>query len=128
VFRYLHVVAAVLFSSLLIAAEPPPHASPPALPPPPPSPPATSTIYSIQDPNALTLLEENPAVTRRMVDRVMRAATGQSDTASAWRTLVTPEDRVGIKVSTIGGHYLGSHRGIVEAILAGLESAGIPRS
>ena len=63
-----------------------------------------------------------------MVDRAVRAATGQSDTAAAWRTLVTPEDRIGIKVSAAGGHYLCSHRGVVEAILAGLESAGIPRS
>jgi hypothetical protein len=127
VFRYLPVVAAVLFCLPLIAAEPSTTPTPPQAPVP-PSPPATSIIYSIQDPNALTLLEENPAVTRRMVDRVIRAATGQSDTASAWRTLVTPADRVGIKVSAVGGHYFGSHRGIVEAILAGLESAGIPRS
>lgn len=72
--------------------------------------------------------EENPAVTRRMVDRLVRAVTGQPDTAAAWKSLVAPSDRVGIKVAAAGGRYFGSHRGIVEAILAGLEQAGVPRS
>ena len=72
--------------------------------------------------------EENQPVTRRMVDRLVRAATGQPDTASAWKSLVTPKDRVGIKVAASGGRYFGSHRGIVEAIVAGLEQAGVPRS
>ena len=120
-FRFLHLAAAALISLPLTAAQP-------TGAPPPPAPPATSTIYVSQDPNALTLLEENPTVTRRMVDRVVRAATGQTDTASAWRTLVAPTDHVGIKISAVGGHYFASHHGIVEAILAGLEEAGIPRS
>ena len=81
-----------------------------------------------QDPAALTLLEENPAVTRRMVDRVVRAATAQNDTASAWRSLVAPTDRVGIKVASAGGHYFASHHGIVDAVLAGLEQAGVPHN
>jgi hypothetical protein len=63
-----------------------------------------------------------------MVDRVVRGVTGQMDSVKAWRSLVSPTDRVGIKVSAAGGHYFGSHRGIVEAILDGLEQAGIPRN
>jgi len=59
------------------------------------------------------------------VDRLIIAATGQPDTAQAWRSLVKPEDRVGIKVAAEGGRYFGSHRGIVEAIIRGLEASGI---
>jgi len=124
VFRFPHLAAAALLSLPLIAAQPPS----PLVPPPPPSPPAMSMIYVSQDPNAVVLLEENPVVTRHMVDRVVRAATGQADTASAWRTLVEPTDRVGIKIAAAGGHYFASHHGIVDAILAGLEEAGVPRN
>ena len=77
---------------------------------------------------SLDQFEENPAVTRRMVDRLVRAATGQPDTAAAWRSLVTPTDRVGIKISAAGGRYFASHHGIVEAIVEGLEQAGVPRN
>jgi hypothetical protein len=119
VFRYPFVVLFALCSLPLFAAEP--ASAPPTLPP-------TSTIYVTQEAGALNQLEENPAITRRMVDRVVRAATGQNDSVKAWRSLVTPTDRVGIKVAAAGGRYFGSHRGIVEAILDGLEQAGIPRS
>jgi hypothetical protein len=118
VFRLLFVAAAALIFSPLHAAGP---ASSPV-------PPASSTIYFAQEPAALDRFEENPAVTRRMVDRLVRAATGQSETAGAWRSLVKPTDRVGIKVSAAGGRYFGSHRGIVEAVVDGLEQAGVPRS
>lgn len=94
----------------------------------PPPPPPTSTIYVSQDPASLTLLEENPTVSRRMVDRLVRAATGQNDSAKAWRSLVAPTDHVGIKVSAVGGRYFSSHHGVVDAILDGLEQAGIPRT
>jgi len=93
-----------------------------------PRPPATSTIYVSQEPAALNLFEENPAITRRMVDRVVRAVTGQADSVKAWRSLVAPTDRVGIKVAAAGGRYFASHHGIVEAILDGLEQAGVPRN
>lgn len=115
--RSLPALVAALSSSLLHAAEPQPT-----------PPPALSTIHYAQESTALTYFEENPAVTARMVDRLVCAVTGQADAARAWRALVSPADRVGIKVCASGGHYFGSHRGIVEGVVAGLENAGIPRS
>ncbi|MDR3401261.1 MAG: DUF362 domain-containing protein [Chthoniobacter sp.] len=117
-FRYLLVAIATVCSLSLFAAEPV------AAPPPPP----TSTIYVSQEAGALNLLDENPVITRRMVDRVVRAVTGQNDSVKAWRSLVAPTDRVGIKIAAAGGRYFASHHGIVEAILDGLEQAGIPRN
>lgn len=93
-----------------------------------PAPPPNATIWFAHDERAIELLEENAAVTRRMVDRLVMAVTRQPDVARAWASLVTPADRVGIKVSTAGGRYLSSHRGVVEAIVAGLADAGIPRA
>lgn len=63
-----------------------------------------------------------------MVDALLVAITQQPDVARAWRSLVTPADRVGIKVCATGGRYFASHRGIVEAIVAGLEESGVPRT
>ena len=93
-----------------------------------PQKPPLSTVYFSQDPDAIEEFEEKPSVTRRMVDQLIIAATGQSDTARAWKSLVSPEDRIGIKVAAAGGHYFGSHRGVVDAIVRGLEASGVSRA
>ena len=87
-----------------------------------------SAVFFAQDDQALDRFEENPARTRPMVDALVRAVTGQRDPVKAWRSLVTPADRVGIKVATAGGRYFSSHHGVVAAVIAGLEQAGVPRS
>ena len=85
-------------------------------------------MYFAHEERAIEQFTENETATRRMVDQLVTALTRQPDPARAWASLVTPADRVGIKVSTAGGRYFSSHRGVVNAIVAGLESAGVPRS
>ncbi|MEP6937642.1 MAG: DUF362 domain-containing protein [Chthoniobacterales bacterium] len=63
-----------------------------------------------------------------MVDRLLLAVTGQSDIAKAWGSLVSPKDRVGIKISAAGGELFATHRPIVDAIADGLAAVGVPRS
>src|SRR5690242_8692922 len=63
-----------------------------------------------------------------MVDRLVLAATGQPDVASAWNSLVLPTDKVGIKISAAGGQLFTTHHDIVTAIVDGLVAAGHPRS
>ena len=63
-----------------------------------------------------------------MVDRVVLAATGQPDLARAWGSLVSPNDKVGIKISAAGGELFTTHHDIVVAIVNGLVAAGHPRS
>ncbi len=92
-----------------------------------PAPVAKSVVYSVTNRDAIHDFEENHEITRRMVDELVTAATHEPDIARAWRSLVSPTDRVGIKIATSGGQYFCSHRGVVAAILAGLESAGVPR-
>ncbi len=89
--------------------------------------PLTSTVWFAQSADAVEQFQENAAVTRRMVDRLVMDVTGQGSVAGAWRSLVSPQDRVGIKVATAGAPYCVSHTGVVEAIVAGLEQAGVPR-
>ena len=70
-------------------------------------------------------LDENPAVTQRMVDALVRTVTGRADSATAWRDLAGPEDTVGIKVTTAGGLYFSTRRGVVAAVASGLKEAGV---
>ncbi len=69
--------------------------------------------------------EENPAVTRQMVDALVRTVTGSESTRAAWRELAGTDERVGIKVTTAGGPYFATRRGVVAAAVAGLRDAGV---
>ena len=69
--------------------------------------------------------DENAAVTRRMVDALVRTVTGCSDTRAAWRELAGTDVRVGIKVTTAGGPYFATRRGVVAAAISGLRDAGV---
>lgn len=97
-----------------------------AAPEAPPPRPARSTIAFAQDRRAIVAYRENPAVIRAMVDAVVAAATGAPDAASAWRKLVAPADRVGIKISAAGGPAFSTHRSVIDAIVRGLADAGVP--
>ncbi len=87
-----------------------------------------SIVYSATEHDSIDGFAENPAVTRRMIDSLVLAVTHERDVGKAWRSLVAPTDRIGIKVATAGRRYFSSHRGLVAAIVSGLEAAGIPRS
>src|SRR5437899_10634100 len=63
-----------------------------------------------------------------MFNRLVLSATGQSDVGKAWASLVSPSDRVGIKISAAGGELFTTHHDIVNAIVDGLTAAGHPRS
>jgi Domain of unknown function (DUF362) len=89
--------------------------------------PARSYVYRIQSRDAITDYETNSAVVRRMVDDLVMAATGEQTVASAWGSLVKPSDVVGIKVCTNGAPLFSSHPAVVNAIVAGLADAGVPR-
>ncbi len=88
---------------------------------------ATSTVFFAQDDQAIDRFSENAERSRAMVNALVIAATAQIDLAKAWRSLVTPADRVGIMVATAGGRTFSSHPGIVAAIVSGLEAAGVAR-
>lgn len=150
VIRLLPVVFAAL-AVLRVVAEEPPQPQPGATPqeqsqnappapgagqaqvnPPqvvPPAPVARATGRSLvavaRDSQAMNGYEENPAVTRRMVDALVRTVTGRNDTREAWRDIVRPDDRVGIKVTAAGGPLFSTRRGVVAAIVSGVREAGV---
>src|SRR2546427_8911352 len=91
-------------------------------------PPTPSIVYAVHNPDSIKDYNTNPRVVREMVNRLVLAATGQSDAAKAWTSLVSPDERVGIKICAAGGELFTTHHDIVNAIVDGLAAAGHPRS
>jgi hypothetical protein len=89
--------------------------------------PARSYVYRVESSDAIADYETNSAVVRRMVDDLVMVATGEPTVAAAWGSLVKPSDVVGIKVCTNGAPLFSSHPAVVNAIVAGLADAGVPR-
>ena len=90
--------------------------------------PSQSIVFAAHDPSAIKQYQTNAAVVRGMVNRLVLAATGQHDLAHAWGSLVSPDDKIGIKISAAGGELFTTHRDIVNAIVDGLAAAGHARN
>jgi hypothetical protein len=93
----------------------------------PPHAPAPSIVYTAHDPSAIKQYHTNASAVRSMVDRLVMAVASQPDIAKAWASLVSPNDKIGIKISAAGGELFTTHRDIVNAIVGGLVAAGHPR-
>ena len=92
----------------------------------PPSAPAPSAeVFYALLPAAVEGGTVRDGMVRRMVDAVVMAAAGRPDVAAAWRTLVRPEDRVGLKVSATGAPVSSTHPAVVAAVAEGLVAAGV---
>ncbi len=85
-----------------------------------------ATVYFAQDSDAISNYQENAPVVRAMVDALVLAVTEKPNLDEAWRSLVQPADRVGIKVSARGGPLFSTHRAVVDAIAEGISRAGVP--
>jgi uncharacterized protein (DUF362 family) len=90
--------------------------------------PTPSIVYAVRNPDSIKQYKTNPHIVREMVNRLVMAVTGQSDVARAWGSLVSPGERVGIKISAAGGELFTTHHDVVNAIVDGLAAAGHPRS
>jgi hypothetical protein len=101
--------------------------SPPAAPPEPPPP---SPVIWTENPDVVQRFSvADDKVVRQMVDGSLLKLTSASDIGTAWSRLgITPQDVVGIKITTKGGPLFSTHRPIVQAICDGLQAAGVPLS
>jgi hypothetical protein len=109
-----------------LADQPPP---PTAAAPTPPPPRTLSPVIWSEDPDIVQRFAINGPTARQMVDRCLLKLTSASDVGTAWRRLgITPHDVVGIKIATMGGPLMSSHRAIVQAVCDGLIAAGVPTS
>jgi hypothetical protein len=109
-------------------AHPP---APPSVATPAPSPPprTLSPVIWTEHPDVVQRFNVDGAAARQMVDDAILKLTSASDLGTAWTRLgITPQDVVGIKITTMGGPLLSTHHAIVQAICDGLQAAGVSPS
>ena len=61
-----------------------------------------------------------------MVDRAITSLTRKPTVPEAWRSLVSTQDVVGIKVFSTPGPNSGTRPAVVAAVIEGLLAAGLP--
>ncbi|MCE0521507.1 MAG: DUF362 domain-containing protein [Methylacidiphilales bacterium] len=107
-----------------LANPPAPAVVAPAAPPPPRT---LSPVIWTEHPEVVQRFGVDGPAVRQMVDNALLKLTSAQNLGAAWTRLgITPQDVVGIKITTMGGPLLSTHRAILQAICDGLEEAGVP--
>jgi Domain of unknown function (DUF362) len=88
---------------------------------------ASARVVIVENPNATFDLQPDESAVQTMMDRGVENFTGQSTTTKAWRSLVSTQDVVGIKVYSNAGPMSGTRPAVVAAIVHGLLDAGLPK-
>lgn len=88
-----------------------------------------SPVILAENPDVVQRFAVNAGMAKSMLDRALVKLTSAPDIGTAWTRLgVTPQDIVGIKITTMGGPLLSTHWALVQAICDGLQEAGLPPS
>ncbi|MGH7977562.1 MAG: hypothetical protein ACREDS_02580 [Limisphaerales bacterium] len=87
---------------------------------------AAVRVVSVENSNATFDFQPNAAVVQSMVNRGITNLTGKKNVAEAWRSLVSTNDVVGIKVFSAAGEISGTRPAVVAAVIHGLLDAGLP--
>ena len=83
-------------------------------------------VVNVENPAAISDFQPNAAVVQGMVDCGITALTGKTNVTAAWRSLVSTQDVVGIKVFSEPGMLSGTRPAVVGAVIHGLLAAGVP--
>jgi hypothetical protein len=83
-------------------------------------------VVVVENPQAMVDFEAQPDIVRLMVNSGILKLTGKSDLGQAWRTLVSTQDIVGLKVVSAPGPHTGTRPAVAGAVVEGLLQAGLP--
>ena len=86
----------------------------------------TARVVTVENANAIYDFQPNAALVQNMVGRGLTNFTGQATVAAAWRSLVSTQDIIGIKVFSTAGMLSGTRPAVVAAVIHGLLSADVP--
>jgi len=86
--------------------------------------PPTARVIVVEDAEATEFFQPRADRVRAMVARGIMALTGQATVKAAWRSLVSPQDVVGLKVYSAAGPLAGTRVALVAAVVEGLLEAG----
>lgn len=70
-------------------------------------------------------LKFNDEVVREMMERGMRALTGDAKAVDSWRRFISPDDIVGVKVNVVGRPWVVSSHPIVAEVVRNLMAVGV---
>jgi len=82
-------------------------------------------VLIVDDPAATIAFSPQPEPVHHMIENGIRAFTGKPDEKSAWLSLVSTNDKIGIKVFSAPGAS-GTRKVVVEAVVQGLLNSGVP--
>ncbi len=85
---------------------------------------ATARVIVVQDAKATVAFQPDGDRVQLMVERGLTNLTGKATPAAAWRSLVSTNDVVGIKVFSEAGEICGTRPAVVAAVVRGLLAAG----
>jgi hypothetical protein len=77
-------------------------------------------------PEATEAFKPKPPIISNMVAKAVIQLTGTSNLVAAWRSLVSTQDSVGIKVYSAPGANSGTRPEVTAAVVEGLLAAGVP--
>lgn len=89
---------------------------------------ATTRVIVVEDAAATEAFRPRPEIVTAMVERGILRLTGEITIANAWRSLVSTQDVVGLKVYSRPGPNSGTRPAVVTAVAKGLIAAGVIRS
>lgn len=82
-------------------------------------------VVVVEDARATSAFEPDQNVVRKMVERGIVRFTGKTNSASAWKSLVSAKDVIGIKVFSTPGPNSGTRPAVVGAVIEELLGAGM---
>jgi Domain of unknown function (DUF362) len=91
-----------------------------------PSSPPHARVVIVEDPHSVIAFNPVGEVVEEMVNRGVTAVTAKANPGVAWRSLVSTQDTVGIKVFSAPGATSGTRPAVVAAVVKGLIAAGLP--
>lgn len=80
----------------------------------------------VEDADATRAFKPDAARVRALLDRALTNYTGRVPGAAAWRSLVSTQDVVGVKVFTTSDPNVGTRLAVVDAVVRGLLAAEVP--
>jgi hypothetical protein len=83
-------------------------------------------VVIVQDDEATEAFSPRPVRVQDMMNRAIIALTGKPTVAEAWRSLVSTQDVVGLKVFSQPGANSGTRPAVVASVITGLLAAGLP--
>ena len=84
-------------------------------------------VVMVKNPAAVVNDEPVEAVAYVMLSKAMLELTGEKSLKKAWRTFVSPGEKIGLKVNPVAGKILSTSHAVVKSVVKQLTESGIKK-